>query len=139
MPALRSIDFGGSTETSAVRPMTSWIFRLTWAASPRSASLPRGMTIDAATLEDALHALILPRMVGKTENGDEIIANVGRFGPYLRAGDAMRGLAAQLKRKIHEVIGLSADVSVLPPKSIERSAGKAKRVEDLRGKGGAAR
>ena len=54
-------------------------------------------------------------------------------------GDAMRGLAAQLKRKIHEVIGLSADVSVLPPKSIERSAGKAKRVEDLRGKGGAAR
>jgi len=46
--------------------------------------------------------------------------------------EALRGLAAQVKRKIHEVIGLTAEVSVLPPKSIERSAGKAKRVEDLR-------
>ena len=50
----------------------------------------------------------------------------------------MRGLAAQVKRKIHEVIGLTAEVSVLPPKSIERSVGKARRVEDLRGKGGSA-
>ena len=46
--------------------------------------------------------------------------------------EALRGLAAQVKRKIHEVIGLTAEVSVLPPKSIERSVGKAKRVEDLR-------
>jgi phenylacetate-coenzyme A ligase PaaK-like adenylate-forming protein len=43
------------------------------------------------------------------------------------------GLSAIVRRKIHEVVGLSADVSVVPPpKTIERSAGKAKRVLDLR-------
>jgi phenylacetate-coenzyme A ligase PaaK-like adenylate-forming protein len=30
------------------------------------------------------------------------------------------------------VIGLTADVSVVPPKTIERSVGKAKRIFDLR-------
>ena len=47
--------------------------------------------------------------------------------------DAMRGLEAQVRRRIHEVIGLTAEVTVVPPKTIERSAGKAKRVQDLRG------
>jgi phenylacetate-CoA ligase len=48
-------------------------------------------------------------------------------------GEAARALAALVKRRIHEVIGLTAEVTVLPPRSIERSTGKAKRVEDLRG------
>lgn len=44
----------------------------------------------------------------------------------------MRGIAAQARRKLHETIGLTAEVTVVPPKTIERSAGKARRVEDLR-------
>jgi phenylacetate-coenzyme A ligase PaaK-like adenylate-forming protein len=46
--------------------------------------------------------------------------------------DSLVGLSAIVRRKIHEVIGLTADVSVVPPKTIERSVGKAKRVLDLR-------
>jgi len=50
--------------------------------------------------------------------------------------EAMRGLAVRVRRRIHELIGISAEVTVLPPKTIERSAGKAKRVQDLRADGG---
>ncbi len=46
--------------------------------------------------------------------------------------DAMRALEAVVRRKIYEVIGITAEVSVVPPKTVERSAGKAQRVLDLR-------
>jgi phenylacetate-CoA ligase len=52
------------------------------------------------------------------------IADAGR--------ESLVGLSAIVRRKIHEVIGLTADVSVVPPKTIERSVGKAKRIRDLR-------
>jgi phenylacetate-coenzyme A ligase PaaK-like adenylate-forming protein len=37
-----------------------------------------------------------------------------------------------VRRRLLEALGVSADVSVVAPKTIERSAGKAKRVLDLR-------
>jgi phenylacetate-CoA ligase len=46
--------------------------------------------------------------------------------------EALAALGTIVRRKIYEVIGLTADVSVVPPKTIERSVGKAKRVLDLR-------
>jgi phenylacetate-CoA ligase len=46
--------------------------------------------------------------------------------------DAMRTLEAVVRRKIFETIGITAAVSVVPPKTVERSAGKAQRVLDLR-------
>jgi phenylacetate-CoA ligase len=46
--------------------------------------------------------------------------------------DAMRALEAVVRRKIFETIGITADVSIVPPKTVERSAGKAQRVLDLR-------
>jgi len=45
---------------------------------------------------------------------------------------AVASLAAQIRRKLHEVLGLTVEVTVLPPKTLERSAGKAQRVRDLR-------
>jgi phenylacetate-CoA ligase len=50
--------------------------------------------------------------------------------------DAMRALATQVRRRLHEVIGLTAEVTVVPPRTIERSVGKARRLQDLRGEGG---
>jgi DNA topoisomerase I len=47
------------------------------------ASLPKGMTIDKVTVEDALHLLSLPRTVGKYED-EEVITNIGRYGPYVK-------------------------------------------------------
>ncbi|MES1164067.1 MAG: hypothetical protein ABUL50_13535 [Rhizobacter sp.] len=43
-------------------------------------------------------------------------------------------IATQLGQRIKDLIGISAQVRVLPPDSIERSAGKARRVVDQRGK-----
>lgn len=41
-------------------------------------------------------------------------------------------LASQIRRRLHEVLGLTVEVTVLPPKGLERSIGKAQRVRDLR-------
>jgi len=53
------------------------------APKPKFASLMQGQTIQKITLEEALDLFKLPRKVGEWE-GKEIIASVGRFGPYLR-------------------------------------------------------
>ena len=51
---------------------------------PRFAPLPAGKKLETITLEEALHAFKLPRVVGQTEDGKEIKANIGRFGPYIQ-------------------------------------------------------
>jgi DNA topoisomerase-1 len=48
------------------------------------APLPTNTTITSVTLEQALEMFKLPRVVGKTVDGKEIRANVGRFGPYVQ-------------------------------------------------------
>ncbi|MBU0646033.1 type I DNA topoisomerase [Patescibacteria group bacterium] len=67
---------------------------------PKSASLEKGMSIDTVTVEQALQLLVLPRVVGKTAAGEEIVADKGRFGPYLRAGEVTATLKEQDPRTI---------------------------------------
>lgn len=55
------------------------------APKPQFASLVKGQSIDTITLEEALKLFDLPRTVGEY-NGGEIVAAVGRFGPFLRYG-----------------------------------------------------
>jgi DNA topoisomerase-1 len=50
---------------------------------PEFAPLPAGSKIETVTLEQALEAFKLPRVVGTTEDGHEIKAAIGRFGPYI--------------------------------------------------------
>ena len=50
------------------------------------APMPKGATIDTVTLEQALIMFELPRVVGTTADGQEMKANVGRFGPYVQVG-----------------------------------------------------
>lgn len=50
---------------------------------PTFAPLPAGTRIETVTLEQALEMFKLPRTVGKTKDGKEIKANIGRFGPYI--------------------------------------------------------
>ena len=56
------------------------------ADKPQFAPLPKDTKIETVTLEQALHAFELPRLVGQTEDGQDIKANVGRFGPYIQIG-----------------------------------------------------
>ncbi len=53
---------------------------------PTFAPLPAGTTLENVTLEQALAMFELPRTVGTTEDGQEIKANIGRFGPYVQVG-----------------------------------------------------
>ncbi len=55
-------------------------------AKPVFAPLPEGVEMDDVTLEQALPMFKLPRRVGKTEDGEEITANIGRYGPYVQVG-----------------------------------------------------
>jgi len=55
---------------------------------PDFATLPEGTTIDTVKLEQALEMFNLPRLVGQTEQGEDIKANIGRFGPYIQVGKA---------------------------------------------------
>lgn len=48
------------------------------------APMPAGADMDNVTLEQALEMFKLPRSVGKTEQGEEITAAIGRFGPYIK-------------------------------------------------------
>ena len=51
---------------------------------PKFAPLPTGTKIETVTLEQSLKMFQLPRLVGKTEKGEDIKANIGRFGPYIQ-------------------------------------------------------
>ena len=50
---------------------------------PRFASLLKTQKLQSITLEEAMDLFKLPRLVGQWKNKD-IIASIGRFGPYLR-------------------------------------------------------
>lgn len=66
-------------------------------ASPRRASLPARMKPEDVTIEIALKLLELPRELGiDPKSGETVIANVGRFGPYVGIGREFRSIKKPL-------------------------------------------
>ncbi|RMH11572.1 MAG: type I DNA topoisomerase [Gemmatimonadetes bacterium] len=65
---------------------------------PKRSSLPRGRKPEDVDLEYALKLLSLPRHVGvDPASGEEVVAGLGRFGPFVRKGKTF----ASLKDETH--------------------------------------
>ena len=60
---------------------------------PRFAQLQKGQSIDSITLDEALELFALPRTLGEYE-GEAVVVNVGRFGPYVQLGKQYVSLPA---------------------------------------------
>jgi len=62
-------------------------------SKPRTASLFKRMSLETLTLEDALRLLTIPRVLGHDPtDGQEISAQNGRYGPYVKKGAESRSL-----------------------------------------------
>ena len=59
---------------------------------PKFASLRPGQRLDKITLEEALELFKLPRDMGETPEGEEMVVAIGRFGPYVRYGKKFASL-----------------------------------------------
>jgi DNA topoisomerase-1 len=62
---------------------------------PRTASLFKTMSLDTVGLDDALRLLQLPRVVGVAEDGEEVVARNGRYGPYIQKEKESRSLESE--------------------------------------------
>jgi DNA topoisomerase-1 len=54
---------------------------------PQFAAVPPGQKMEDLTLDEALELFALPRKVAVTPEGEEVMANFGRFGPYIKFGN----------------------------------------------------
>jgi DNA topoisomerase-1 len=61
---------------------------------PHTASLLSSMSPETVTLDEALRLLTLPRVVGEID-GEEITAQNGRYGPYIKKGSESRSLESE--------------------------------------------
>ncbi|MCX2965701.1 type I DNA topoisomerase [Gordonia aquimaris] len=88
---------GGATKTAAkTAKKTAKKAAKKAGPKPRTGSLFKSMDISTVTLDDALKLLSLPRVVGvDPESGDEITAQNGRYGPYLKKGTDSRSLTSE--------------------------------------------
>jgi DNA topoisomerase-1 len=91
---------------------------------PKRASLPGTVGESEITLDKALELLNLPREIGKhPDDGAMIVANFGRFGPYVKHGDEFRSLESE-----EQVFSVTLDDAVAlfrqPKKSRRRQASR---------------
>ena len=108
---------------------------------PKRASLPKGVQPEDVDLDKALALLSLPREVGiSPEDGEPILAGVGRFGPYVKHGKVYASLETDddvLTIGLNRAIHLIADKIANPKKGRRFGADPGKTLGDHPDKGGA--
>lgn len=68
-----------------------------WDKKPQYASIPKDKSIETITLEEALDCFKLPRVVGQYKWID-VIAAIGRFGPYVKYKYNEKDIFASIKK-----------------------------------------
>jgi len=89
---------------------------------PKRSGLPKGLSVDEIDLDRALGLLRLPREVGKhPEDGEPIIAGIGRFGPYVKHDKTYANLESG-----DDVtnIGLNRAVTLIAEKKLKPKSGR---------------
>ena len=105
------------------------------AVKPKRASLQAGMTEQTVTLDEALTLLSLPREVGvHPDDGQPIVTNFGRFGPYVKHNDEFRSLESD-----DDVFNISFEQALAllraPKQSRRRQAAQKKTLKELTNNG----
>jgi DNA topoisomerase-1 len=92
------------------------------AVKPKRASLPKGVSPEDMDLDRAVKLLALPRTIGKhPDDGEDIIAGVGRFGPYVKHGKTYANLGAD---EDILTIGLNRAVTLIEEKKLNPGKGR---------------
>jgi DNA topoisomerase-1 len=107
---------------------------------PKRAGIPKGLSPDDIDLERALSILALPREVGiHPEDGEPIIAGVGRFGPYVKHGKVYANLEDGddvLNLGLNRAVTLIAEKKLKPGKGRRFGADPGKSLGEHPQKGG---
>jgi DNA topoisomerase-1 len=93
---------------------------------PRFAGLRPGQRIDTIPFQEALDLFKLPRELGKTETGEEIVVNIGRFGPYVRFGSKFVSLK---KEDDPYTVGLDRALQLIEEKKAADAAKQIKKFD----------
>ena len=92
------------------------------AVKPKRASLPKGVSPEDMDLDRAVKLLALPRTIGKhPDDGEDIIAGVGRFGPYVKHGKTYANIDAS---EDILAIGLNRAVTLIEEKKLNPGKGR---------------
>ncbi len=96
------------------------------AVKPKRASLPKGVSPDDIDLDRAVKILSLPREIGKhPDDGEPIVAGIGRFGPYVKHGKIYANIDAG---EDVLTVGLNRAVTLIEEK--KANPGKGRRFGD---------
>ena len=110
------------------------------AEKPKRAGLPKGLAPDDVDLEKALALLALPREVGMhPEDGEPIVAGIGRFGPYVKHGKTYANIDSNedvLTVGLNRAVSLIAEKKANPGRGRRFGADPGKPLGDHPDKGG---
>lgn len=67
---------------------------------PEFAPMPPGVSLEDVELKEALKMFTLPRKLGKTDSGEQILTDVGPYGPYLKHGSSYISIGGEELFKI---------------------------------------
>jgi DNA topoisomerase-1 len=87
---------------------------------PKMASLFKSMSLETLTPDQARALLTLPRTLGVDDDGEPIVVNNGRYGPFVQKGKEYRSLESE---DLLLTVGIEAAKQLLAaPKQFRRSA-----------------